>query len=492
MAGQRLADLEPIGRDLAATAVAWMDDHWDDAAGLLQRAVHGPHAVRESAYYALGLLLRGGDGDGARASRALGAVLGNQYDAPGRVHHGTFARAPEEPPPPTAPVEWRDYDPNWREFIGTTLALILRDHESALPPALVARIDDALRRAVAGGLARALPAAYTNIALMHAALLCFVAARLGEPTLAARGEAFAREIHGLFRQTDAFNEYNSPTYYGVDLYALALWRTSDSSAVLRELGADMEARLWTDIARYYHAGLGNIAGPYDRSYGMDMGRYGSALGLWIWLATGREAAPFPAITPDFPHAHDFCPAPAYALLGVRVPDDARRDLLAFRGERTVERSIEPLRGRVATAWLGADAMVGAQASVAPVRGWVQFHPATIHWRGRDGAIGWVRLLWNHDRPLDARATRRTLAIRAPGPDAPNFVFHVHAPGLDPAAIERERWRLPGLDVRVETAADGPRVVPGDEWLEVRYAPRRDAGDGAAIVLRLGATAGAGD
>ncbi len=59
------------------------------------------------------------------AIHALDAVLACQFDEPDKVYHGTFFRAPEEACPPEPAVEWRYYDPNWREFIITTIAIIL-------------------------------------------------------------------------------------------------------------------------------------------------------------------------------------------------------------------------------------------------------------------------------------------------------------------------------------------------------------------------------
>ena len=56
--------------------------------------------------------------------------------------------------------------------------------------------------------------------------------------------------------------------------------------------------LWTDIADFYHPGLRNIAGPYDRSYGMDMETYVAFSGLWMRALLPADKAPFPV-----PDAH---------------------------------------------------------------------------------------------------------------------------------------------------------------------------------------------
>jgi hypothetical protein len=80
-------------------SMRYCDAHWDEYAGLL--AVPSPakpesHRVRESAWYALGLLTRGQPGDAARSARIIETVLSQQFDAPGQPWNGTFSRAPEE------------------------------------------------------------------------------------------------------------------------------------------------------------------------------------------------------------------------------------------------------------------------------------------------------------------------------------------------------------------------------------------------------------
>ncbi|MFL5804573.1 MAG: hypothetical protein ACJ8CR_22855 [Roseiflexaceae bacterium] len=481
MTETRLDQLDATARDLAVRSIAWMDGCWDEAAGLFRvpgdmlyeagRLGVPAHIVRETAWYALGLLLRDGPGDRARAGHAIETVLTYQFDAPGQPYHGTWYRSPHEPPPPENPVVWRDYDPNWREFIGTTLALVLLEYESRLPAELSRQIDVALRRAIVGTLERNVPASYSNIALMTAFLLQFGADRFGEPAWAAAAERLAAEILARFRAHATFDEYNSPTYYGVDLYALVLWRSYSSSVLLREAGAEIEAALWRDIAQYYHAGMRNVAGPYDRSYGMDMRRYVACLGIWIWLATGYEQAPFPDLGQPLAHGWDFAVAPLVALLGLRMPDDARPHFLAFQGQRQVERVIATEPRRVARAWVGARVMLGAEDSGGQKPADAQFHPATIHWLAAGDAVGWIRL--RHTAPVDARAERDRLSIACTehaGADL-EFVFQIAAPDIRTDALQHDSWELPGLTVRVATNTSGPDVTRDGDLAELRYSVR---------------------
>jgi hypothetical protein len=475
--------LDANARQLLNASSAWMDQYWDEALGLLWSPGDvadplypqpGPnHMVRESAWYALGLFLRNAPGDVTRAIRALEAILTYQFDEPGQVYHGTFHRAPEEPHPPEAPMEWKDYDPNWREFIITPMAILLIEHERQLPPALVAKIDLAIRRAVDGALKRGLEATYTNIALMNAFMLCFAGKRLNEPAWIESGEAMAQEIHRLFKRHDAFEEYNSPTYYGPDLYALAAWRVYGNSR-LRQLGAEMEASLWIDVARFYHAGLRNLCGPFDRSHGMDMRRYVALLGEWIWLIMGQAQAPFPDLDRPFAHSADFCFGPCIAILGAQVPGEAQSHLLAFQGERQVERIISDSPRRVATAWLAPNIMIGAESTDSARPGSAQFHPATVYWRVGTDEVGWIRLC--HCQPLDARASANRLDVNGAGA----FYFQICAPGLDANLNQSQRWQLPGLEVQVEYSAAYSRVECKQDLVEVYYS----AGDDQTITCSL--------
>jgi len=398
-------------------ATAWLDAFWDERAGLVRYPgrigsptnpyqAPGVHLVRESAMHAVALLARGAPGDASRAGRTLERVLEHQIDAEGSVAHGTWRRTPDEPPPGPSPREWIDYDPNWREFIGTALALAL-SWDAALPPGLVRRIEAALRRACVGTLARAVPAEYTNIALMSAFLLDWTGDRLGEPAWRGTGLGLARAVVAAWDAAGAFPEYGSPTYYGIDLYGLALWRERAPAPELREWGARVEAELWRDLARFYHAGLRNLCGPYTRAYGMDMTTYVASLGCWIAPHVAEASAPLPPLGDAVPHAHDLFELPMVALLGSRPPPDVKPALARFQAPRAVEQRITRSPRRVATARLRDGAMWGGEQTGGQIVHW-QHHPATVHWREPDGRVGWLRVRSN--APVDAVADDAGLRI----------------------------------------------------------------------------------
>lgn len=434
--------------EVALGATAWMDRAWDAEAGLLWNGpgayddvADGPHTVhlvRETSWYAVGLLLRGAPGDRARAERALHAVLDHQYDAPAQPWHGTFVRFPEWPAPQAGAVEWIDYDPNWRQFIGTTLAVAVTDLD--LSPGLVDRARDAIRLAVTAEPPDRVPPTYANIALMRAWL---------EAWDGSDDASYARAIADAFDRHGCFVEHNSPTYYGVDLLALRLWQRPDSRVDLQRLGAKMDQALWTDIGRWWHAGLGNLCGPYSRAYGMDMHAYVSGLALVLRCAGLSAPLPDPSVEP-LPHGHDLCKAPLLDHLGMVVPDGARADFDRFRGPHFVEQVIDDAPRRVATGWLDDDLLVGAEASSGKLHARGQYHPATAHWRLPQGGIGWLRL--RHHGPASATASERRLDVecRAHHREGPQLLrWETNA---EPLEVRDDRWTLPGLDVAVSTDA----------------------------------------
>jgi hypothetical protein len=445
---------------LTPLATAWMDRAWDPEAGLLWNppgafadATAGPrtvHLVRETAWYAIGLLRRDGTGDAARAAKALAAVCDHQYDEPGQPWHGTFVRFPEWAAPTDGAVEWIDYDPNWRQFVGTALAVAVTDF--ALPPALEDRARAAIDLAVdAEPPHRVLPT-YANIALLRA----WLEAWAGRTDL-----AYAEAVVDAFHRHGCFTEHNSPTYYGIDLLALGLWQRTDAPLELQRWGASIEAELWTDVARWWHPGLGNLCGPYTRAYGMDLRAYVSGLALALWCAALPAPLPDLAVEP-LPHGHDLCVGPLLQHVGVRVPAGIRPAFERLSAPHAVEQVVQDEPRRVATGWLEEDLMIGAEAGDAKLQARGQYHPATLHWRLPGGGVGWLRLV--HHGPTRARAGERRLEVECDPHPRHGPVDLRWESNVEATSVRADRWTFPGLEVTVTT--DGRLLDPATR----AYAP----------------------
>lgn len=405
--------------------------------------------VRETSSYALALLYRDGPGDRQRAAEALDAVLREQYVTPGVRWFGTFKRSPEEPDPIPNAMLWRDYDPNWREFIGTNLAMILIEFPDRILPDLAQRLYKSIDLAVEGEKAEGrLVPSYTNPSLMYGALWDFAAVHDKRADWSKESQEWIESVYGLFKKHNSFNEYNSPTYYGVDLYALALWREYGSTPHIREMGSEMETVLWRDIAAFYQPDLHNLAGPYDRSYGMDTETPDRAGGGGVVeltrYAVDERGAPLPE-TANRAGGGFNC---AMAILGTRIPQDALENLRTFQGDHLVRRQITD--DRVATAWVAKHVIIGGEATskTKDVGKKSQFHPVTIQWRTPSGEIGWVQVV--RSSMIDATADKSGLTISTTG----TIRLRIHAKGMDPSHVSSTLWDLPGLRVSVTSDAHG--------------------------------------
>jgi hypothetical protein len=280
---------------------------------------------------------------------------------------------------------------------------------------------------------------------MYGALWDFAAAHNGNTDWKRGAAAWNEEVNRLYRLHNTFFEFNSPTYYGVDLYGLALWREYGSTQRMRSMGADIEASLWNDIADFYQPSLRNISGPYDRSYGMDMESYVAATGLWLRSVLPAAQAPLPEqLSLSTDHMADLWLAPQIAILSARIPAPAMKKFRSFTGPHLVTRTID--EHRVATAWIGEHAIWGGESTslTKDAGATTQFHPATVQWRTPSGRIGWVRLTQAPN--LNATADRDGITIETKG----DVTFRIAASGIAVPSITANQWNLPGMPIAVQS------------------------------------------
>ena len=444
--------LSTSSRQLYTTSMRLSAESFDGAAHLIVRPTRshsnesGSFMVRESSWYAFGLLARDHPGDRALAATILETVLKQQYRTPGKKWYGTFKRTPEEPEPAPGTIAFTGYDPNWRHFIGTTFQMILIEYPDRISPSLVEQLYASIDLAITGEQQDGrLKETYSNIALMYGALWDFAATHNGNAEWKRGSAAWNEEVNRLFRLHNTFFEFNSPTYYGVDLYGLALWREYGSTERMRSMGAGMESALWNDIADFYQPKLRNIAGPYDRSYGMDMESYVSVTGVWLRSALSAKEAPLPSpLTLTTDHMADVWFAPQIVILGARIPPAAIKKFQSFAGPHLVRRVID--EERVATAWIGERAMWGGEATslTKDAGGATQFHPVAVQWRTPSGKIGWIQL--TRSPKLNATADRGGVTIETRG----DVSFVMQAGIIASAEVTGTEWKLPGMSVGVQS------------------------------------------
>ena len=337
------------------------------------------HAVRETAN---GALLDLQDGNVERAVVALRNVLALQYPVSDQPWSGTFPVSAEQPEPPgDDAVEWVHYDPNWRQFLGVTLALCAIVHGPSLPADVVRGIDAALRRCVAGEPDDRIPRWYTNPNLMHAWLQGHVAASMGDIELRAAAHLrLAVPMERLLRYGD-LDEYNSPTYDGIDLLALGLWARYPPTDGFADAASTMLPAIGERISTLYHRRFGTACGPYIRAYGLTPTRYVSLSGLWYSVCGEAADTVLPSpIDADTVHVHDLYVLPLIEHLAqVITPHLA---LAAVTDERS---RAQRFRNSLAESLLRPDLAVGWDRGRRHEASLDQYVPFSAHIAETDGA-----------------------------------------------------------------------------------------------------------
>ena len=314
------SEMSPFDREIHRTLLPDPSAAFDESTA---RLFVGSKGTRCAGFLLVGMLRRNCMNDAANAQEVLRVLLSQQWNEPGARRHGVWRTS----------LDGEKLDENWREFVGVSLIVALEYFPERLSPGLTLDMHVALLLAAEGASARDVGPDYTNIALMSAFLLAYVGLESDRPALVKQGTEKAQDVYDLFQEHKTFTEYNSPTYYGVDLLGLALWRELGPTDMFRRRGAELEANLWHDIGAFYHSSLKNMAGPYCRAYGMDMTKYTALTGLLIGQAieSGKDA-PLPlGLAQDRPF--EWAYGPIYSILKPKVPAEAMRRLRKFDGPR---------------------------------------------------------------------------------------------------------------------------------------------------------------
>lgn len=506
-------------RRLLQETMKRMDTQYDEACHMLGNKREG-HGVRVSAHYAVGLLARGGAQDKKRAADILDTLLKMQYRAGSEdAFYGGFPRNDREKQPPrepfpgadfnacsryymekwqetivekfgrgllscgygredkdrilnsywqavtdTVPVVWKGFDPNWREFIGTDIVMILAFFEEDIEEALVGRLKIALEKAAAGSVTRYrnhVCPMNTNIELMHILICAFLGERFRDEEMLKQALSAAKQFEVRYREFHSVGEYNSTTYYSVDLMALAAWRRILQTPWLRELGAWLEAQIWKDIAMMYQPLLKNLCGPFSRSYEMDMSIH-SLLPALLYLGLGEKHVQMPEFNCEL------AGNVAIALLGTRIPEECREPLTRFTGERQLETRFRELMERshpnddtsvcTATAWIARGYMLGALRGSRNTSG--QLRSATAFWKAADDSVSNLALLrrepgeeCEHLRTVYFENTvlknHMEINVKWDLERDLELVFAIMGNGLTEDMFMEDKWRLPGMTIRVE-------------------------------------------
>jgi len=109
------------------------------------------------------------------------------------------------------------------------------------------------------------PVSYTNIFLMKTVNMMLIGEAVGDAEAASDGYSMLDQWIEYTRQA-GIHEFDSPTYYSVDLNSLVMgYRYAARAEVRAKFKAALDY-FWTDIAANYFAGRQDLAGAHSRDY----------------------------------------------------------------------------------------------------------------------------------------------------------------------------------------------------------------------------------
>jgi len=287
---------------------------WDDSAGMVR--LYGLHLIRETA---LGAFLDLENGNVERAERALRNVMRHQYPPMSDSRWaGTFKTHAAQPDAGTIDddgrvreQEWRDYDPNWRQFLAVILWACERLYGHVLSDDLRAAMSRAMHDSAQGEPPARLDPRYSNVALMHV-WLCDASRGAATTSL---GDQIRHQLH----HDGDIAEYNSPTYDAISLLAGCLLADYATTPAVRELGELVLDRMCARLSVVWHPTLGVQAGPHSRSYGFDSRLYVSLMSVMM-AAIGIPAAGPTRLDNATTHVHDLYFLPIFRRLCAGLSD----------------------------------------------------------------------------------------------------------------------------------------------------------------------------
>ncbi len=520
--------LSKEGKTLLNEAYAFLDHAFDPSCGFVVFAEYGKKriAVRESLYYALALMILDQEGAWAVIEKIVFSVTALQINAPNEIFHGVFRHSPAESVPPSGvldcrrltpygrywadcaqervraafsqklqahpalkayaeeiemllirsadeelPIVWRTYEPNLREFVCMCFAMLLEHGSLRLSAKAAQEIRRSVLLAMEGAVFRSqsgLTPLNTNIQCMHIFLLDYFGRIYDRPAWQDYALSYARRTVEDYRAYHACAEFNSPTYYGVDLSTLGFFRRYSTNDELKALAEELEAGIWQDAAEFYNPAMRNFCGPYSRAYELDIAVHTCFYDMLYWIL-GETVFPWHPFSTESPLN------PLMLLGDVRIPETVKPAFLQPCPEKVLFHQFRELSERgdpdhnsalcTATGWITPDLMTGAlQGSENPSH---QLHPLVVFWRQKTG-LGTIKLLrclpdgtmdHLHTVLFNGKAVREqiTMDVEVLVRRDVDVFFEIECDGLDRAVINGSVWHLPYLSVSAACSGPAPSV-----------------------------------
>ncbi|KAJ6471753.1 hypothetical protein C8R47DRAFT_1297074 [Mycena vitilis] len=441
------------------------------------------NSPRYSAWYAVGLLARNGEGDASTASIILRDVISFQFADSNTNWYGTYKATPNAPDPGAL---YTSYDLNIGLFVCTSFIIVMEEFQHLLEPSLVTLIKNSMYNATVGDGYRVggfngdgysaggfigdnLYPIYSNPWYMRVMAATYVGNMMGDANMSYWGNRWAKDAVVNFNLYGTLAEFNSGTYTGVTLYALSLWGYMPKNSAIVQHARDIIAETWNSIGMYYNPTLHTLGGPWGRAYGYDMRAYYGILGGQITgLIGGIEDGTAPLPKPIIGSEH-FGDAAANVLTPLiakfhdpYVPTQALAQLKGLSGSHAYSAQAvsppwdNPAVPRNYTSWTAPGLSIGAISSDEKVIGGaatnqVAYVPASIIWT-TGTQTAWFNL-YPTSGTISGTASQKGIIIAYPASSAFNST-------LSSNVMTFLFGGLPHLSLSADFLANGSGILPG--------------------------------
>jgi hypothetical protein len=244
--------------DFFARALLRNEKLWND---LTKGELPTNRGVRWICNYALLLAESGRDKMLPRVTRLIRTWADMQDKDPASPTHGNFR------------WYWRSEkvtDLNAVEFVSHHMIPLWVDHRDRLDAKTRKTLEETLNRSIEACLRHKVHPSYTNIAISNAVNLILLGEQFDRKDALAEGIKRLETVC-LTSWRYGICEYDSPTYYGVDLDELVLLNKYVRTRRAHLAGEAMLELFWTDIAANWYAPGGHLGGTHSRSYNYPCG-----------------------------------------------------------------------------------------------------------------------------------------------------------------------------------------------------------------------------
>ena len=209
--------------------------------------------------------------DGNGAAELLRAAFATQDMDPQSKNYGML-------PWETANKDISDL--NAIEFGTQSMGPLLLRYRDKLPAGLERELVPHLRAAFLAMERHQVKVSYTNIFLMKTVNMILISQAIGDKETEAKGRQQLNDWVDYTRQA-GIHEFDSPTYYSVDLNSLYMGYLYTPDPALRARFKTILDYFWTDIAANFFPGRDKVSGPYSRDYDFLTGHGGLQIQTYL-------------------------------------------------------------------------------------------------------------------------------------------------------------------------------------------------------------------